>query len=341
MRQKNGHVGHPPGSVTDSDSVSERDLALIHALQDSPRATWEELADRLETRACRLSTRWDRLVQTGLAWETIYPSRRWWATHQLAFVEVPFTPATVDAVAAEVAADPSVLSVDVTPDSVLASIAGRDYASVGQHLLTGRIHGSVIHWAVDLYTNASFWRIGALPGVSAAADVPVQGGTPNETRVRQILRVLGPDPRLPAHQVAAACGVSDWTARMWIQRMLAAEDLSIRCDVVPTATGRQVALHWWLRASDEDTPALVDVLLRQQRRYVRWVVSVDGTTDATLLAALSLPTPRDAHDLHALVARQVPRAVTVRRVHLLRSIKRAGWLIERDGRRGGYVPLDV
>jgi DNA-binding Lrp family transcriptional regulator len=342
MRQANGHRSHSPGSVTDGDSVSERDLELIHALQDSPRETWEKLAVRLGTRACRLSTRWDQLVTAGLAWEVIYPSRRWWHTHQLAFVEVPVTPATAGAVAAEVASDPSVLSVDAGPDAILASIAGRDYTSIGQHLLTGRIHGTTIHWAVQLHTNASFWRTGALPGVGAAAGVPVQGGFPNEARVRQVLRVLGPDPRLPAQQLAAACGVSDWTARVWIQRMLAAEDVSIRCEVVPTAAGRPVAMHWWLRVSDEDTPALVDLLLRRQRQHVRWVVSVDGTTDATMLAALSLPTLQAAHDLHALVARVVPRAVTVRRMYLLRPIKRAGWLIDpATGRRGGYVPLDV
>lgn len=48
--------------------LSELDLALVNALQISPRAPWTELAKALDIDAATVARRWERLRTAGHAW---------------------------------------------------------------------------------------------------------------------------------------------------------------------------------------------------------------------------------------------------------------------------------
>jgi hypothetical protein len=332
----------PPGPAT----LREPDLALLHALQEAPRAPWVDVARRLGVDREVAAARWRALTRARVAWQAVYPGPRWWrrGRHQLAWVEITPAAADLDQAVHDLARTRRVLSLDVDLDgTVLAALAAADYRTAGRPLLPGVPPARGTHLATDLYSSASRWRTGALPTDSSRGEGPpldAPGAGPADDRIRSLGGALGPDPRRPVTDIAAACRVSHTTATRWLDHALTGGDLGIRVEVTPDAVARPVGAHWWLRAPDIDHDHLVDVLLAQTD--VRWVAGVVSPTGATVLAAVwthDLPATRH---LAARVAARCPTATTVRLAITARPAKRLGWLLDPDtGRRGDYVPLDI
>jgi hypothetical protein len=325
-------------------TLSETDLRLVHALQQTPRAPWVDVARRVGISRDVAATRWHALHQTRLAWAAVYLGPRWWRTHHLAWVEQDVPAADRDAVVAELSATGRVLSlnVDLDADGVLAAIAVADYRTAGRPLLDGLPRPRATHLATELHSTVSRWRIGALPedGRHSGTSPDTPGTGPPDERIRTLLAALGPDPRRPVTDIADTCQISYMTASRWLAHALAGGDLGIRIDVAPEVAVRPVGLHWWLRAPDHDHDALIAALLTQPD--VRWVAGVLSTTGATVFAAAWTHDLLSARHLTARVAARCPTALTVRQVVTLQPVKRLGWLVDpATGRRGDYVPLDV
>jgi DNA-binding Lrp family transcriptional regulator len=326
-------------------TLSETDLRLVHALQQTPRAAWVDVARRVGVGRDVAATRWRALYEARLAWATVYLGPRWWRTHQLAWVEQDVPAADLDAAVVELSATRRVLSLNVDLDAggLLAAIAVADYRTAGRPLLSGLTKPRASHLATELHSTVSRWRIGALPDDSRNSESPSlrnPGAGPPEERVRTLAAVLGPDPRRPVTDIADACHVSYMTASRWLTHALAEGDLGIRIDVAPEVAVRPVGLHWWLRAPDSDHDALVSALLAQSD--VRWVAGVLSTTGATVFAAAWTHDLAAARQLTARVADRCPTALTVRQVVTLQPVKRLGWLVDREtGRRGDYISLEV
>lgn len=289
-----------------------------------------------------VARRWRALSASGVAWLTAYPDRRFWDRHTLGWIEMapPLgdIPPIVDALV-DVGRVPSV---DVHPGGVLASVLAADLYDLGQWLRTGplRLPVAETHLAVRQHTRASWWRVGALPPDTFDTGVPEPSGPPPpDDWVRQMLAALAPDPRRPVAKLAADLKKNESWVRRWLTSMLADGDLDIRCEVVPAAVGRQVGLHWWLRAPDPE--ALANVLIAQPG--VRWVIDVVSTTGATTLTAAWLPDVHAIHTLTARVAGRYPDAETVRLVLDMMPAKRLGWVVSRSAphTRVRYVPLDI
>lgn len=332
-----------PAAPTRHITLSETERRLLHALQQTPRAPWVDVARRVGVDRDIAAARWHALAEARVAWQAAYPGPRWWRTHQLAWVEQDVPPADLDAVVTHLSTAGRVLSLDVDLDSsLLAAVATRDYQAVGRPLLDGLPPARETHLASELYSTASRWRIGALPddGHPSGPPLDAPGTGPSDDRVRALLAALGPDPRRPVTDIATACRVSYMTASRWLAHALAGGDLGIRVEVTALAANRPVGLHWWLRVPDSHHTELVGALLAQSD--VRWVAGVLSTTGATVLAAAWTRDLPAARQLTARVAGRCPAALTVRQVVTLRPVKRLGWLLDPDtGRRGGYVPLDI
>lgn len=334
---------HRPATSPRPVTLSETERRFLHALQQMPRASWVDLARRAGIDRDIAAARWNALIEARVAWQAAYPGPRWWRTHQLVWVEQDVPQADLDAVVAELSAIGRVLSLDVDLDSsVLAAVATRDYQAAGRPLLDHLTPARETHLATELYSNASRWRIGALPDTghtSGGPPIAAPGTGPSDDRIRALLAALGPDPRRPITDIAAVCQVSYMTASRWLAHALAGGDLGIRVELTPETAGHPVALHWWLRVPDAHHTNLVDALLAQSD--VRWVAGVLSTTGATVLAAAWTCDLPAARRLTARVAGRCPAAITVRQVVTRRSVKRLGWLLDPDGRRGDYVPLEI
>jgi DNA-binding Lrp family transcriptional regulator len=327
-------------------TLTERDLALIHALQRGPRDPWEQLAARLAdgSTARAVAARWAALRDARIAWQAAYPGPPWWVTHWLAWVTVSTTPTDVASVVADLAADGQVMSLDLDYGaSAVATVVAATPDALGEWLAHGpmRRPADRVDIATHLHTSASRWRIGALPGDDArATDLPetADARPPHDDQVRDILAALAPDPRAPVATLAEILGQPPRTVGRRLGRMLRSGDIRIRVEHPQAAVGLPLGVHWWLRAPHPE--ALADVLVAD--RAVRWVASVvPRVGSATTLAAAWLPNPEAVHQMVVRVARACPAAETVRLSMTWQPVKRLGWRVDGAGRCLDLVPLAI
>jgi DNA-binding Lrp family transcriptional regulator len=331
-----------PATVT----LSERHLRLIHALQRSPRASWEAIAATVDDGSTprALAGRWRALQESGVAWLAPHPGPRWWAGHLLAWVTLTPAAADVPGVAGELAEDPTVLSVDVDHSgAVLAAVALPTYDDLGTWLgrRPARVPSPQVDIATHLHTSLSRWRVGALPGDdSRATDIPTPvGQRPSDTVVRDLIAALAPDPRAPIPALADILGRQERTVRRQLGAMLRDGDVAIAVELVGAAVGRPISAHWWLRAARPAALARALVGEPDVRSVVSVVSRIGG---ATTLASASLPSREAMHQLVARVAQACPDAVTEAISMTWRAYKRLGWTVDPvSGRRLAYVPLDI
>ncbi len=327
-------------------TLSERDLALIHALQRGPRDPWERLAARLGdgSTARAVAARWAALRGDRVAWQAAYPGPPWWVTHWLAWVTVSTTPRDVAGVVDDLAGDGQVMSLDLDyGGSAVATVIAPSPHALGEWLAHGPLRRPVdrVDIATHLHTSASRWRIGALPGDDArATDMPdtAEARPAHDDQVRAMLAALAPDPRAPVTELAETLGQPPRTVARWLARMLRSGDIRIRVEHPQTAVGLPIGVHWWLRAPHPDV--LAGVLVAE--RAVRWVASVvPRVGSASTLAAAWLPAPEAVHDLVVRVGLACPEAETVRLSMTWRPVKRLGWRVDSAGRCLDLVPLAI
>ncbi|WP_455360297.1 Lrp/AsnC family transcriptional regulator [Streptomyces sp. SYSU K21746] len=349
MQENSAEQADPQESDT---GFSELDLALIDALQSSPRATWTQLGRALGIDATTAARHWERLRAQGLAWITAYETPH---TATVAYVEVRCMPRQFDSVSHALTQLPWILSVDETAGDfdLFLSVAATDLHSLGR-----AVHGTIGHLrgvratntrlGLTLFGEGSNWRTRAL-GPASRALLPGSGSTPHvtpstySTHMRSRLTpqdtalrtALGHDGRLGYKELGTAIGVSEYTARRRLLRMLRDREITLRCDFAhPLAGYRAVALY---RAAVphphlEHTGA---ALARMEQ--VRLSVSVSGPHNLLVMVWV--------HDLHGistfenLLADRFPHLEVKDRTITLHTPKRMGWLLDPLGRATHHIPL--
>lgn len=291
-----------------------------------------------------LASRWRALQAAGIAWLVPYPGPRRWTSQLLAWVTLTPAAADVPGVAAELAADPTVLSVDIDHSgAILAAVITPTYDDLGRWLgrRPERVPSPQVDIATHLHTSLSRWRLGALPGDDRrVSDIPTPvGARPGDAAVRELVAALAPDPRAPVPALAAVLGSTERTVRRQLAAALRDGDVAITVEVVGAAVGRPVSARWWLRAARP--AALARVLVGEPD--VRWVASVVSRIGgATTLAGVWLPTREAMHGLVARVAQACPDASTEATSLTWQAPKHLGWRLDpTSGRRVEYVPLAI
>ncbi|MCZ0971168.1 Lrp/AsnC family transcriptional regulator [Streptomyces albulus] len=180
--------------------LSGLDARLVHALQISPRASWQTVAPVLDIDPVTAARRWSRLERSGLAWVTGYPGRRLLERLVTAFIEIDCRSGSVDAAARALADVPQVATVE-------HMAGGRDL------LITVFVPGLGELSALLLGTIAT------LPGVTAtrAGSPPALYGEGSWWRLRALTAArassCGPPPRLRRAPVrAVSLDGPDWAA---------------------------------------------------------------------------------------------------------------------------------
>jgi DNA-binding Lrp family transcriptional regulator len=327
-------------------TLSEADLALIHALQVRPRASWTSLAGVLAESAQTLAARWARLRGQGIAWITAYPSTD--RTGCVALVEVDVAAGMLDAVCTRLDPDRRVVSIEhaARGRDLLLTVFGLDFADISATLLDdlGRLPGVVAirtHMAAALLMEGSRWHLDSLDPAQRAtlqAREPIAPAGPvvdlgQHPTYAQLAAALAEDGRATASQLAAATGRPESTVRRQLARLLRSGALTFRCEIAQMWTAWPVGVTWWCRVPTQAQAGLVDALRRESR--VRLCMSVTGPEN--FLIVMWTASMQDLMRMQGWLETCLGAGVIGDTSVILRTRKRMGWMLHPDGRCTGEI----
>ena len=339
--------------MIDSGGLTERDLALVEALQIAPRASWAAVARATNTSPVTAARRWRRLLDSGTAWVTGAPGVSVWNAQCVAYVDIKCGPGASLAVAATLAQDRHALSVELTTggSDVFVTVAAADLRALSRYMLERievipGITETRTRISTHVYRDGSQWRLGALPHEGASGlRVQPQPHDTNRPSVlhhlqvsdREILVQLGLDGRSSYATIATNAGVSEATARRRVARLLGSGAVLLRAEVAAHIVGWPVQV---ILSVDIPTSRLVETVRSIARLpQVRLCATLAGTPPIVVTAWL-----QDVEALHhfeTTLVKAVPSLTVVERLITLRTVKRMGRLLDEDGRAVGAVPMDV
>lgn len=330
--------------------LDETDLALAHAMQIAPRATWTELGAVLGLSSATVARRWTRLSETGQAWVTATGSPVLWRSFCNAFIDVDCVPAQRREVALALARDARTKAVlELTSGRDLhVNVITRDLPALSRFaldhvsLLPGvekvstqigtRIHQAGDSWRLDALSRTQRDQLrSAHPGADPAAQ---PGQLP--TADRALLLALAPDGRRPVTELAQTTGASHTATRRRLSRLVSSGAVSFRCEISQNLTGWPVTTMLRGRVPYPDRRRAVDRLARTPE--VRQLVATTGS--ANILASTWLHSVDAALELEERIAAALPGFEIVDHAIVLRTVKRQGWILDSLGRRAECAPID-
>ncbi|NUU24864.1 MAG: Lrp/AsnC family transcriptional regulator [Streptomycetaceae bacterium] len=325
--------------------MSELDLAIVNALQISPRAPWAVVAKALRVDAVTVARRWERMREAGLAWVTAYPLDQAGAA---AFIEIDCAPGHNAEVADALSRDPQAVTVEHTAGGrdLLATVLAPDFEVLSAYVVDrlGGMPGVMstrTHLSTRGYAEGGRWRLGSLDReqretISALAR-PRGAGPTDLAAHRDLVLALGPDGRLSLTDLAAALGVSVNTAGRRLSRLLESGQLGLRCELARSLSGAPVAATLWADVPPEHLDAAGNHIANLPE--VRMCMATAGPHN--LLTTVWLRSLGDAHHLEIRLAQDLPHLRIAERAVALRAVKLMGRLLDPAGRAAGFVPLDV
>lgn len=337
--------------MKESGSVSELDLALVHALQIRPRAAWSDLAPSLGVTAVTLARRWERLTEEGLAWLSAVPGPAFSRSRCTAFVLVSCRPAARERLAARIAGLDEAATVELTAPGgadLLLDVPAPDVAGVHRFVeerlarLPG-VTGVECLFATSLYTEGSRWRLGSLDSAQLSAlgraDRTDSDGEPSTAALgevdRALLDALARDGRLGLAALAERLGTSAATVRRRLGRLTRSGTVAFRCDTARSLTGLPVSVTFRGRAPVREVNGLHRTLATLPG--CRLVAAVTG--GANVLATYWLPGIGGVQHHETAMSARLPSLDVTDRLVGVRTVKRMGHLLDADGRRTATLPI--
>lgn len=331
----------------ESAMLTEQDLKLVDALQAAPRASWSTLGRALGLGAVTAARHWDTLVERGDAWLTAYIGGELTAQLALAFVEIDCAPGTALSVAAALAADPHVVTVEYVagPCDLLAHVVAPTLRELGAHVLdrVSAVPGVTRVRTVlspRMFTEGSRWRVRAIsPGQREALSVkPAKNRAPLrfDDADRALILALGVDARASAAFLASELGIGATTVRRRLDALLGRGAIRVRCEIARSVSPAPVTVTLWLRVPPDklETTARSLAMLPE----VRMCAALAGA--ANLMLVVWLPSQHETVALEAVLAAKLPWLEITGRAVTLRNVKLMGRLLDAAGRGIGRVPLD-
>ena len=337
----------------DAFTVDELDLRIVHALQINPRAPWSLVASAAGADRTTVLRRWRRMEEAGAAWICCYPMLT--PGHALAVVEVSCVHGRALQVAAQVAADPHAVTVNVCTGNcdLGVEVFTRDQRDQSRYVLerlaaVDGIRETRTHHAAAYYAEASRWRLGLLnaaaerrlavaTGRLEGVDLAAAGqGTAITDAHREVAALLADDPRMPEATLAERLGVSRATAHRRLAGLLAAQPF-MRCELAQSLTPWPVTAMFFLRCPADKVDVTAQALTRL--REVRAVIATVGPHN--LCFTVWVPSVSHVYRLESQLAARMPHVQVPDRAITIRPVKLMGHLLDEDGRRTGTVPIDL
>jgi DNA-binding Lrp family transcriptional regulator len=224
---------------------------------------------------------------------------------------------------------------------------------------TPGVRATRTHVPTGVPTEDSRWRLRSLDEARSArieAAVPPPGRSVPAAEARlddldaRVLELLSVDGRMSVRDLSAATDTSLTTMRRKRRargcrggaasgrprgpQSLLASQLSLRCDLAGPLSGRPLSAVYFAsvpgRHVEETSRVLAGV------REVRSCAITAGPHN--LVIDVWLRDLRDVHAFEAHLSRRLPRLTVADRSVVLRTVKHMGHLLDRDGRRTGFVP---
>ncbi|MFF7469972.1 AsnC family transcriptional regulator [Streptomyces sp. NPDC008092] len=340
--------------------LSEDELALINALQLSPRASWTELGRALGVDPVTVARRFHRLSVQGSAWVGFSPGPRLLEQICVAYVVIDCAPGSTARVAGALSAHPHMVTIERTASGhdILATVATRDLPALSRYTLDLLPHLPGItavrsRIVTHMFTEGGRWRIAALAPdqrarltarVSAPASAPASSSAGRRTAHRQLTSFdralatrLAHDGRASYQSLARDLGVSLSTAKRRVEALVRGGLLRFRCDFARPLGGWPVAVTFWARVPPADLPGIGQSLIRLPE--TRNCAAISGPQNLVLQA--SLHSLGDILRLETQLATAHPALDIADRVVTLRQDKLLGRLLDAHGRSVGVVPADL
>ena len=333
--------------------ISEEDLQLINALQIAPRISWSDAAGILGVHATTLAARWERLKASGAAWSTAHlmgdPKQMC-----LALVDVDCQMSSRAAVTAALAAIPEVVTVEeaasnrdlmltvITPtlaqfsDIVLEQLKEIPGLTKYQTALCTRLHSGGYAWRLNVLDKSQMAALQALAGPEASGTAPAGNqGAPLPRSHLDLIPFLARDGRAAAADIARALGRSPATVQRQLNRVLAGQVLSFRCEIAQKYSGYPVSCQWFANVPPGQHEAAAAEL--RSFRNVRLTASTTGRTNFVIL--MWLHSLAEVLNAEQALQQRIPGIELVESVVVLKTAKRVGWMLNpgfhRDRGRGG------
>ena len=327
--------------------IDEADLALVEALQVSPRAAWKEISRSLDTDARAASRRWQRLQTQGLAWIACTPGPA--SASVFVDVQIACAPSSVDSVAAALSHCPQFVTVHsqaggghaLAALAVAPSIDAVADTVLGELVLLPEITAYRFSVVTRIFRQGSDWRVGALDDeMSSTLSLISRSGKgarrlgPAAQRLRDpLLSLLNEDGRMSTRRLSERMGEPEATTRRALSDLLGAGHLLQRCEVSHTAVGRPVNLILWLRVPPEHLASVAKAL--SQLTATRVCVALAGG-ESNLVAQFWLHTAAEVPSVERFVAMQSDTSIVERNI-VLRHYKRFNHHFS-EGQHAPYAP---
>ena len=331
--------------------VSEDDLQLINALQIAPRISWSDAAGILGVHATTLAARWERLKASGAAWSTAHlmgdPKQMC-----LALVDVDCEMTLRDDVTAALAAIPEVVTVEeaasnrdlmltvITPtlahysDHVMPQFRKIPGLTKYQTSLCTRLHSGGYAWRLNVLEKSQMAALQALAGPEASGPAPAGSqGAPLPQSHLDLIPFLARDGRAAAADIARALGRSPATVQRQLNRVLASQVLSFRCEIAQKYSGYPVTCQWFAKVPPGEHEAAAAEL--RSFRNIRLSASTTGRTNFVIV--MWLHSLADVLNAEQALQLRIPGIQLVESAVVLNAAKRVGWMLNPDSTATGAV----
>jgi len=335
-------------TVVEEVQPSEDDLALIHALQIAPRAGWVDVGAVLGVHPSNAAARWERLSASGTAWITAHQMGDPKAV-SLSFIGVDAVmegqARTVDALCAV----PEIITVEQTASSraLMLTVITESMAQLsGEVIPKIRAIEGVIGYETSLCTrqhqNGSSWRLNVLSRAqqqqmhALAREEKADAHAPHmalPASHRDLLPFLARDGRATAAQMARKLGRTPATVQRQLNRVLASDLLSFRCEIAQSLSGYPITCQWFVKVPAGQHEAAAATLRRL--RNVRFTASTTGQSNFTII--MWLQSVADIMDVELTLQQNIPGIELMESVVMLACAKRVGWRLNPDSTAASVV----
>jgi DNA-binding Lrp family transcriptional regulator len=336
--------------MRESADLDELDRLLVTALQISPRASWQQVGQTLDISAATAARRWDRLTGEGLAWTSCHPLRLPGTSFMKTIIEIDCVGGRLHPIAAAVAEDPHVLTVNhVTGSHDLVVIAVFvDQMSLGRYLRCriGRLDGVRTvnaHVVTSLHAEASRWRLDRLAApyravllADSPATKPADGTGPDAIDLA-LMTALSANPRQSATDLARDTDLSTTSVRRRLVRLDAARFMAWRFEVARYASGWPTSVHVWGVVPPEHAARIITQVVRL--RETRFCGSLSGRDN--LMFAVWLRSIDDLESFEELLATRIPEFAVTARNLVLWHVKLGTHILDSEGRHIRTVPFSL
>jgi len=325
----------------------EIDLAIFHALEISPRASWTRVGAAVGIDPATAARRWEAMRESGRAYVTSYPLLT--RETNAAFISVRCGADRVRSVATAIAEDAHAVYVDIVSggSDILVLAGAASSAALAAFVLDrlpaiAGVDAVVPQPVVAVHVESGFAAPGVLPRGARELLKGDRRGTlrPSVGRVDDldwlICLELSRDGRASVADIARATGASSSTVARRLSRLVTEGALRVRAKLVPSARPRSPVVWLGMRVP----PAAVSETVRDIARLtgVNNVSLVAGAHN--LLTKVTLPHLAALEAFEAKIHQSNPDILVASRRVVLEQVRHLSRIFDARGDVAKIVSID-